>query len=146
MSFLIIFSFVISYRTCVIVTWIYSCCLDDVYKMFLIIKFPFLKLEHRTMQKVSQFPTAKTLLPSIYPDPTKRSFRSVSHKSHKENIHTENSCAERQPHPATNRFVKKMSVQAMTPKFEELKGVALEEKQSRCVETKRKFSRPWLDN
>ena len=80
------------------------------------------------MQKVSQFPATKTLLPSIYPESTKRPFRSVSHKSHKENIHTENSCAERTLHPATNRFVTKMSVQAIAPKLEELRGVMLEER------------------
>jgi hypothetical protein len=70
------------------------------------------------MQKVSQFRTNKNLLPSIYADPTKRSFRSISNKGHKENIHTENSCAERAVHASTNRFANKMSVQVIAGKYE----------------------------
>jgi hypothetical protein len=96
------------------------------------------------MQKVSQSGNAKNWLPSIYPDEAKRSFRSISHKSHKENIHTQNSCLERAPQASSNRFGKKMSEHLMPAKYADLKEALLDEKEAKCVETKRKCSRPWL--
>lgn len=87
--------------------------------LFLIIKFPFLVIRtSNKMQKVSPFSNNKNLLPCIYGEPSNRNFRSISHKNHKENIHTENSCTEKASHHAsTNRFAKKMSTQNMAPKL-----------------------------
>lgn len=96
------------------------------------------------MQKVSQLANLKNWLPSIYPDEARPSFRSISHKSHKENIHTENSCIDRAPHASSNRFSKKMSEHLVPSKFADLKEALLDEKEAKCVETKRKSSRPWL--
>lgn len=96
------------------------------------------------MQKVSQSGNTKSWLPSLYPDDGKRSFRSISHNSHKENIQTENSSLGRAPHASSDRFGKKMSEHLMPAKYADLKEALLEEKEAKCVETKRRCSRPWL--